>query len=697
VKRPRLHETWAFFRDLPRVRPYLRPHRRLAWTALALVVASSAVALLAPWPLAILVDTVLGDKPLPSLLGWLDHLDTRALLAIAVIGGLVVTALAHGLAVAEEYVNTRLDQSMVLDLRSDLFRHVQRLSLAFHDAKRTGQLMFSINSQASAVGSITVSLPPLLQSVVTLVGMFAVVVRIEPVLALLALTVVPFIYSSAGYYARRIQPQVMRVRNLESQSMTIVHEAMAMLRVIVAFVREDHEYRRFRAQGEEAVDARVRLTVRQTMFSLVVTMITATGTALVLGFGADRVLRGDMTTGELLVVMGYIAALYKPLEQISNTVSGLQEQFITLRGALDLLDTDPDIDERDDPVALPRAAGRVAFERVSFAYGGRSGTLRDVSFEVPAGARVAVVGPTGAGKSTLLSLLPRFYDARSGRVLIDGHDVRDLRLADLREQISVVHQEPLLFSASLHDNIRYGRLNASHASVEAAARDAGAHDFISALPRGYETTIGERGARLSGGERQRIAVARAFLKDAPLLILDEPTSAIDSRTEAVILAALERLMQGRTTFMVAHRLSTVVGADLILVLDRGAIVEQGTHAELVARDGLYAELHAAQTGAGRGRAAAAISSDSLSELTSAVAAGDALGGEPLAEMARALAGDGGDPAWRLVAAARSLLEQGDAEPLLELAARDGDPAARSAMRLLRDLGIPFKTPLKEAA
>jgi ATP-binding cassette, subfamily B, bacterial len=682
--------TWAFFRDLPRVLPYLRPHRRLAGLSLILVVAASLTALLAPWPLAILIDSVLGDKPLPSLLSGLNGVGTYALLAIAVAGGLLITALAHGLAVADEYVNTRLDQSMVLDLRSDMFRHVQRLSQAFHDAKRTGQLMFLINTQASAVGSITVAIPPLLQAVVTLVGMFAIVVWIQPVLALLALSVVPFIYSSAGYYARRIQPQVVRARNLESQSMTIVHEAMAMLRVIVAFGREDHEYGRFRRQGEQAVDARVRLTVRQTTFSLVVTMITAAGTALVLGFGAYHVLEGDMSTGELLVVMGYVASMYKPLEQISNTVSGLQERFITLRGALTLLDTEPGIAERPDAAAIQHARGAVAFEGVSFAYAGRHGTLRDVTFAVPAGARVAVVGPTGAGKSTLLSLLPRLYDPYAGTVRLDGHDLRDLRLADLRAQISVVHQEPLLFSASLRDNIRYGRLEAADASIEAAARAAGAHDFIAALPEGYDTLLGERGARLSGGERQRVAVARAFLKDAPILILDEPTSAIDSRTEAIVLAALERLMAGRTTFMVAHRLSTIAAADLILVVDRGVVVERGTHEELLGCGGLYAELHEVQTGARRARATAAVSSDGLSELTRAVAergGADGLAGRALAEMAQAMAADGQDPAWRLVAAAQPLIEQGTAEPLRELAERSDDPAARSAMRLLRDLGI----------
>ncbi len=693
-RRPRTEErpgTWAFFKDFPRIFPYLRPHKRLAGTSLSLVGVGALMALLAPWPLAILIDTVLGNEPLPSLLGFLQGTDRYTLLAIAVGSGLVITGLEHGLAVVDEYVNTKLDQSMVLDLRSDMFRHVNRLSHAFHDSKQTGQLMFVINTQASAVGSITVAMPPLLRSALTLIGMFAIVFMIQPTLALLSLIVVPFIYSSAGYYARRIQPQVVKVRNLESQSMSIVHEAMAMMRVIVAFGREGHEYGRFRRQGEEALEARVRLTVRQTMFSLVVTMITAIGTALVLGFGAYHVIRNDMTAGELLVVMGYIASLYKPLEEISNTVSGLQEQFITLRSALVLLDTEPEIEERWDAIRLKRVAGRVTFDNVSFSYSGRRGTLKDVSFDAPPGSRVAVVGPTGAGKSTLLNLLPRFYDPDSGRVRLDGCDVRDLRIDFLREQISVVHQEPLLFSASLGDNIRYGCLEATDAEVEDAARAANAHDFIAALPHGYDTLIGERGARLSGGERQRIAVARAFLKSAPILILDEPTSAIDSKTEAVILTALERLMEGRTTFMVAHRLSTITDADMIIVVNQGEVAELGTHDQLLRRGGLYAELYEAQTGAGRGRAAAAVSADGLSELTRAIVehrvAGTEIGGPALAEMARAMAADGQDAAWRLLAAAQPLLENGSSEPLRALADAGDDDAAELARRLLRDLGL----------
>jgi ATP-binding cassette, subfamily B, bacterial len=696
LRRRKGPSPWEFFKEFPRVLPYLRPYKGLAAAALAMVLGSAAMALLSPWPLALLVDTVLGNKPMPALLGFLDGLDTETLLMIAVLSGLLVTGLEHGLAVVDDYVNTKLDQRMVLDLRSDLFRHTQRLSLSFHDSKRTGALMYQINNQASAVGAVTIALPPVVTSVLTLIGMFVVVYRIEPTLALLSLTVVPFIYYSAGYYAKRIAPRVMEVRRMEGQSLAIVHEAMAMMRVIIAFGREPHEYHRFRKQGEGAVDARVRLTVRQTMFSLAVTMITAIGTALVLAFGAHSVLRHRMTVGELLVVMGYIASIYKPLEQISNTVSTLQEQFINLRGALDLLDTDPEVEEKPGAWRIERAAGRVAFQGVSFSYPGRRGTLKDVSFDAPTGTRVAVVGPTGAGKSTLLSLIPRFYDPRGGRVLLDKHDLRDLRLESLRSQISIVLQEPLLFSGTIGDNIRYGRLDASSGDVVAAARAANAHDFIEALPRGYRTELGERGAKLSGGERQRISVARAFLKDAPILILDEPTSSIDSKTEAVILEALERLMEGRTTFMVAHRLSTIQHADLILVMNHGEVVEQGTHDELIARDGLYGQLHEAQHGARR-KAAEAVSPDGLSEMTKAVIEARERGrgpsGPAIAELARAMAGNGNGSraaAWQLLGAAWPLLQEGSADELRELAASD-DPtlheAPEMAKRLLDDLGL----------
>lgn len=570
---------------------YARPHKRSIAAALVLVVVGAAVSLLEPWPLAVLVDSVLGGEPLPGPLEQWVPQNVAARVGFAVILGLMVTGAIQGVGVVMEYVTTKLKMWMVLDFRSVLFRHVQRLSFAFHDDRRTGEFMGRINGQAQSVGSVTVAIFPMLQSALMLVGMFVVAYRLNPPVALVSLAVVPFIYYSTGFYGTRIGPEVRKVKGMEIRSLHIVHEAVQMLKVIVAFNREEGEYRKFREQGEEAVSARVRVTLRQTLFSLMVALITAAGTAAVLGVGAYQVLSGNLSTGQLLVLISYIASVYKPLETISTTINSIQEQLIGFEMAQELLEMTPEVVEKPDAVTLQRAEGDVTFEDVSFHYEGRKDTLKNISFEAPAGHTVAVVGPTGAGKTTMLSLLARFYDPHEGRILIDGVDIKDLTLASLRAQMSIVLQESLLFSGTIEENIRYGRPEASYDEVKDAARSANAHDFIMELPRKYRTKLGERGAKLSGGERQRICVARAFLKDAPILVLDEPTSSIDSRTEAAILDALDRLMQGRTTFTIAHRLSTIRHADLILVVNEGEIVEQGTHDELVAAGGLYELMH----------------------------------------------------------------------------------------------------------
>ncbi len=587
--------AWHVFPDFPRVLPYLRPYSALGALAVALLGVAVLMGLLSPWPLAILIDTVLGKKPLPSLLGFLGEWSTTALLLLAVIGGLAITTIENGVGVIQSYVNTKLEQRMALDVRSDLFRHAQGLSQAWHDNARTGNLMYAINNQAHAVGAVTVAIPPLFQALATLVGMLLIAFRIDPELALIAMSVVPFIYWSTRYYSKHIEPRLYDVRNMEAQSLSIVHEAMAMLRVIVSFGRQKHEYTRFRSQAERAVDARVDVTVRETIFSLAVNVSTALGTALVLGFGAWHVLQGELSAGELLVVMAYIAAVYQPLEQITGTVANLQEQFIGMRMALDLLDTEPEIKDAPDALELEHVGGHVTFEHVSFSYVGREDTLSDVAFDASPGTRIGIVGRTGAGKTTIVQLIPRFYDVAEGRVLIDGHDVRNVTLDSLREQISIVHQQPMLFSGTIEDNIRYGRLEATDEEIVEAAHAANAHEFVSALPLGYATVLGEGGAQLSGGERQRISIARAFLKDAPILILDEPTASIDSKTESVILEALERLAIGRTTFIVAHRLATLGDPDVILVIDGGRIAERGTRDDLLASDGLFRQFYDAQT------------------------------------------------------------------------------------------------------
>ena len=580
---------------LIRVLPYLRPYRGLAALSVAVTLVAVGIGLLLPWPLKFVIDHVLGAQPIPaSAAPWVGGVDRTTLLWVAVSTGLALALLANALAVASGYLKTLLEQGIILDFRGDLFHHAERLSVAFRNHISTGRLTYAINFEAVAAGHLIMALQPLAQGALTVIGMVWITFTIDPTVAALAVTVVPILYYAIGYYATHIQPRLMHVKGMEADALSIVHDAMAMVPVVTAFGREDYELARFRRQSLETLRARVGVTTRQTMFSLTVNMTTAVGTALVLGFGSYQALRGRLTPGELLVVLAYVAAVYKPLEQISYTVGTLQDNLVGLRMAFSVLDTKPHIQEAPDAVTLRQVEGRVTFENVSFNYPTRTDTLADICFDAAPGQVIAVVGPTGAGKTTLASLIPRFYDPAHGRILIDGRDIRGLTLTSLRDHVSIVPQEPLLFSGTIAENIRYGRLDATHEEVVAAAAAANAHEFISRLADGYDTQIGERGVRLSGGERQRLCVARAFLKDASILILDEPTASIDSRTEAVILDALDRLMIGRTTFMIAHRLSTVRHADLILAMDHGRIVEQGTHDELLDLGGLYAQLHQVQ-------------------------------------------------------------------------------------------------------
>jgi ATP-binding cassette subfamily B protein len=589
--------AWDLWKVLPRVRPYLAPYRKTLIFVMGLTVAAAILGLAEPWPLAVILNEVLKETQPTGIVRAIFGPDPTVwvVLVAMVTARFLIIVVGNAATVWNHFLGAKMEQNMVLDLRSDLFEHAQRLSFTFHDRRQTGALMSQINLQAAAVGMIVMVIPPVAEALLTLVGMLVISLLIDWQIAVIALVVLPFLFWSFNLYGRRIVPRLQRVQKLEWDSLSIVNEAMAMLRVIVSFGREDYEHGRFRRQGQTAVDERVKLTVSQSLYTLGVQTASAFGISLVMGLGAWHVIQGKISIGELIILLTYITSVYQPLEQLSGTVGMIHEQLVQFDSSLRLLDTEPEVVEKPQPIELDRVAGRVTAERVSFSYPGRRHTLTDISFVTEPGERMAVVGHTGAGKSTLMSLLVRFYDPARGRIAVDGVDIRDLSLKSLREQISVVLQDPLLFSGTIEENIRYGNLEASDEQLRAAARAANADDFISGLPEGYGTVLGEGGAQISGGERQRICVARAFLKDAPILILDEPTSSIDSKTEAVVLDSLDDLMIGRTSFIIAHRLSTVRHADQILVVSGGRIVERGTHEELI-RDGtVYRQLHEAQT------------------------------------------------------------------------------------------------------
>jgi ABC-type multidrug transport system fused ATPase/permease subunit len=577
---------------------YAWPHRNRIGAHLGLSVLIALLELLTPWPMKIVVDSVLGSHPLPpalaSLLPASVSLSKVPLLVVAVAAGLGLKALAGALTILETYLNIGVRQRILLALKSALFQHLQRLSFTFHDNRRLGDSIYRVNNDAHCVEDFVASTLHLLTASCTLVGMLWIVFRIDWPLALLSAAVAPFLYWSIDFYFKRFNPRIHRVQQMEAESTSIVQETLSNLRVVKAFAREDYEHDRFVEQGDSTVHARIKLTVQQSLFAVTVGVTTAAGTALVLGVGALHVLHGSLTVGELLVVLAYLASIYGPLEAISGTLSSVQTDLAKAERVFEVLDTDADVKDVPGAVPLSTVAGRVTFRDVGFGYRQGVEILQGIDFDVEPGQTVGIVGPTGAGKTSLVSLIPRFYDVSAGRVTIDGTDVRTIQLTSLRQQVALVLQESILFSGTIAENIGYGRMGASPDEIVEAAKAANAHRFIMALPDQYRTQVGERGVMLSGGERQRISIARAFLKGARILILDEPTSAVDTRTEAVILEALERLMRGRTTFIIAHRLSTLRRADQILVLQHGQIVERGRHADLLRSGNLYAALSHAQ-------------------------------------------------------------------------------------------------------
>ena len=564
---------------LGEARPYW-PHLLL----LAVVsLLATPIALFTPVPLKIAVDSIAGGAPVPAFY--------RAVLPPAVLNsvtGLVVfTALLMiGIAIVDELqsfaawlLEIYTGERLVLDFRAKLFGHIQRLSLSYHDTKGTADSMYRLQSDAQSIQNITVNgVLPFVSSAFSLVAMLYVITRIDWVLAVVAVAAIPFLYWTTRASIGRLRDSWKQVRELESSAMSVLQEVLGSIRVVKAFIREEHEQERFVTRSRGRITELLRVVLLQMKFDLSISLLIATTSAVTLSLGILHVRAGTLTLGNLLLVIGYLAQLYSPLRTMSRKTSQLQSSLAGAERALAVLDEAPDVPERPNARPLARASGAVEFRQVTFGYGDGAPVLRGVSFQIPAGARVGIAGPTGAGKTTLLSLLTRFYDPTSGQILLDGIDLCEVRVKDLRNQFAIVQQDAVLFSTSIADNILYAKPGASRGLVEDAARAANAHDFIVALPQGYDTVVGERGMRLSGGERQRIALARAFLKNAPILLLDEPTSAVDVHTEAVIMDALNRLMTGRTTFLIAHRLSTLESCDIRLTVDGGSVTARNMEA-----------------------------------------------------------------------------------------------------------------------
>jgi ATP-binding cassette subfamily B protein len=572
----RYTDLYLYKRILSQARPY--------WIHLIgiclLSLLSAPLALLSPLPLKIAVDSVIGETPLPNFLelilpGMAANGKSTALVVAASLL-VAITLLQYLEGYGSWLLQLYTGEKLALGFRSRLFRHLQRLSLSYHDTKGTADSLYRIQYDAPAVQYMTIQgIVSFVTAWVTLVALIWVTARFDFLLAIVAISVSPVLFLLADFYRRRIRSRWAGIKELESATMSVAQEVLGSVRVVKAFGQEDREQERFVRQANRSMWEHIRVVFAEMGFGLLTGLTIAIGTAAVLFIGVRHVQSGVLTLGELLMVMAYLAQLYKPLETISKKMTDMQSSLASAERAFALLDELPEVVERANPRPLARARGSVGFEDVSFSYDRDRLILRDVSFQIEPGTCVGISGKTGAGKTTLVSLLTRFYDPTEGRILLDGVDLRDYRLVDLRNQFAMVLQEPVLFSTTLAENIAYGRPSASEEEIIDAAKSANIHDFIVTLPDGYHTQAGERGMRLSGGERQRISLARAFLKDAPILILDEPTSSVDLKSEAAIMDAMERLIRGRTTFMIAHRLGTLEKCDVRLHIEEGRVVRLG--------------------------------------------------------------------------------------------------------------------------
>ena len=578
----------------------IRPYWKALTLAFVAVLGETFTDVLEPWPIKIVIDNILQSNKLPAwLAGFVSGMfgqNKMAILNFAVAAVAVIAVVGAISSYAEKYLTTSVSQWVTHDLRRTLYNHIQRLSLAEHDKAQTGDLISRVTSDIDAVQDfVNSALLGILVNVLTLIGMTVVMLYINWRFTLISLSIAPALFVVVYSFTRSIKKASRAVRKKESELVSVVEEVLTSVRVVKAFAREDFEVTRFESQSRDSVETALEARSIKAKLSPIVDVMVAIGTCLVLGYGARLALSGQLSAGVLIVFLLYLGKMYKPMRQLSKMTDTVSKAMVGYERIQEVMEIEARVRDLSRARRAPRFKGRIEFGHVNFAYDEKSPVLKDVSFSIKPGCVAAFVGPSGTGKTTIISLIPRFYDPQSGTVKIDGADIRGYKLKSVREQISFVLQETLLFHASVRDNIAYGKPDATRDQIVRAAKLANAHEFIEKMPEGYNTMIGERGTTLSGGQRQRIAIARAIIRDTPILILDEPTSGLDSASEQAVIEALDRLMEGKTSIIVAHHLSAIRHADVVFVVKDSELVEQGTHEELLAAGGLYAELYKIQT------------------------------------------------------------------------------------------------------
>jgi len=583
------------------VQHVLKPYKGPLLFAFVAMLVETAAGLAEPWPLKVVLDSVIGHHPLPHFLSGLKDIlgahkgGTIAVAAFATVAIALVNSIASYF---DSYLTTSVGQYLAHDLRRKVYHHLQRLSLSYYDHHKLGNILSTITDDIDNVQSFfSGSILSIAVDVFTILGMFAVMLYIDWKFTLIAMAVTPFLFLFVQRFTRLVKQSTKAVRAKESEIVSTVEESLGAIRVIQAFAQGDLEEEKLSKRSEESVEAALQARRIKALLSPVMDVVAAIGTALVLWYGASLVIANEMTAGSLVVFLLYLGKMFKPMQDLAKMTNAASKAAVGMDRIQEILDSDALLPEAADAKPAPSLAGHVAFDHVAFGYEADKLILQDVHFEIPAGKMGAIVGPTGEGKSTLINLVPRLYDPAKGTVKIDGKDLRTFTLKSLRDQISYVQQETVLFDEPIWKNIAYGKPDATRAEIEEAARLANADEFIRKLPKGYDTLVGERGAALSGGQRQRIGIARAIIRNSPILILDEATSGLDAQSEALIVEALDRLMKGKTSLVIAHRLGTIKQADKIMVLKGGKIAEQGTHEELLARGGEYADLYRLQFGA----------------------------------------------------------------------------------------------------